>query len=198
MSDESARTVIPLGRLIRATDIGFYNDAASALDMARRNADALVAAASSEATSLRDAAREAGLAEGRAEIATLMIDAAAEVRQTLAGLTEDIAAAIADGIAQIITGLDTRSAVAHAARLAVSQLIDRHGVTVRIAPSCVAATIKALRDHDWLTIEPDSDLSEDDCVIVTSSGTLQARLSRQVAALCSSLMASVAHREDLT
>ena len=124
----------PLGRILRARDVGLYQDAAEALALARAEAAQLRADAEGAIAMERDVVLASARAEADAAVTRALTDVAIAAQQTLAAMPLELAGAIADGVARVVGGLDLAEAVARTASRALAELVERHGVVVRVAP----------------------------------------------------------------
>lgn len=184
-----ARSPIP-ARILRAHELGAFQQAAGAL-----------AAARAEAIEIRSAARRAGFAEGRAEAMAattrMMAEATAGIRRQLAGLEAAMAAAIADGVAAVLGAVPCAERVALAAATAVADLQDRSRLVVRVAPGAVAAVRVALQGAaETLVVLVDPAMADDGCVVEGAGGRIEASIAGQVAALRAGLGLADAPRPD--
>ena len=178
----------PLRCVVRAEELGLYTDASGALAAARVAADRCIAEAQAEADALRSQAYDQGLAAAQAEAARMIAGAAALVQRQVRDLRPAIAAAIADGVAAVIGGLERDERIGRAAAHAVATLQDRARVTVRVAPGHAHAVRQGLAADVTAVIE-DATLEADNCVIETESGFVQAGIRVQLAILREALSA---------
>lgn len=179
--------IVPLGRIIPAHEAGLYADAAAARVNARNAASRVIRAARHEAAAIREAARLDGEQEGRGALATTLLEAPIAVQAVLDALEGEIADAIAAGVEAIIGSFDVGEGVARAAKQAVAELRDRHGVTLYVAPSVRDAVARGLHDYADIRIEINSTLVDDACEIHTRAGHVRAGLTQQLDALRSAL-----------
>ncbi len=183
----------PLGRILRAHEVQLYNDAAAAL----RNAEA--EAAEHRAAAVRDAERAradllaAAREETDRETTRILVATEAEARRCLAALPTEIATAIAEGVAKVISGVDLAEAVARAAQKALAGLAERHAVIVRVNPLAEVRTRSALANHGALIrVLGDQGLATDDCILETPAGFVHAGLSAQIEMLRAALLRAAA------
>lgn len=186
----------PLGRILRAEEVGLYRDAATAL----RNAEA--AALEHRTAAMRDAERAradllaAARQETERETTRVLVATAAEARRRLALLPMEIATAIAEGVAKVISGVDLAEAVARAAQKALAELAERHAVVVRVNPLADARTRAAFADQSTLIrVLADEGLAPDDCILETPAGFVHAGLSTQIETLRAALLAAATGHE---
>jgi type III secretion protein L len=177
----------PLGRILRAQDVRLYQDAASALRIAQDDAEALRSAALRDAEVIRaDCLAKAREEQNRQSIHVLAT-AEAEARRCLSALPAEIAIAIAEGVAKVIGSLDLSEAVARAAQKAMTELTDRHTITVRVNPLAEDHTRAALQGEPARVIA-DPALDPDACILETQTGFVRAGLNEQIAALRHALL----------
>ena len=186
----------PLGRILKADEVRLYRDAATAL----RNAEA--EASEHRTAAMRDAERDRAelLAMARQETeretTRILVAAVAEARRCLALLPTEIATAIAEGVAKVISGVDLAEAVARAAQKALAELTERHSVVIRVNPLAEVRTRAALANHSALIrVLADQRLAPDNCVLETPAGFVHAGLSAQIETLRAALLTAAAEHE---
>jgi len=184
--------IIPLGRILRAQDVGLYRDAEGALRAATSAAAALRTAALAELEAECAARREAAAQETAREQARTLTDTEAGVQRELAALSREIAEAIAEGVARVIGGLDLAEAVARAAQRAVAELTTRHAVTVRVNQLAQDRTAARLASHGGtVRVIADATLPSDRCIVETPAGFVRAGINEQLDAIRAALTAAV-------
>lgn len=179
-----------LGRVLSAGDASLYQDAAEALAMAEDEARSIREAAAREAAAARAAYLAEADREAQARAGLLLAETARAVQVRLAGLQAELGAAIADGVARVIGGIDLAESVALAAAQAVAGISQTHAATVRVAPEAAAVVARHLAPWgDALRVVPDEQLAADGCVVESEAGFVRADLSAQLAALRAALQA---------
>jgi type III secretion protein L len=184
-------TIVPLGRILRAEEVGLYRDAAAALRAAETAAAGLRATAEAEVAATNAARLAAAAQEMQLETARILVETEAAAQRSLAALTGEIAEAIAEGVAKVIGGIDLAEAVARAAHRAMQELAERHGIVVRVNPVAQGRTRDKLagRGRDVVVVA-DPALAPDACIIETSAGSVRAGLQDQIAILRAALNAA--------
>jgi type III secretion protein L len=183
--------IAPLGRILRAEEVGLYRDAAAALRAAETAAAGLRATAEAEVAATNAERLAAAAQEMQRETARILVETEAAAQRSLAALAAEIAEAIAEGVAKVIGGIDLAEAVARAAQRAMQELAERHGIVVRVNPVAQARTRDKLagRGRDVVVVA-DPALAPDACIIETSAGSVRAGLQDQIAILRSALNAA--------
>jgi len=183
--------VVPLGRVVRAKEVGLYRDAEGALRAARAAAAAQRLAALAEMEGECVARREAAARATERERTRILAETEASVQCELAALSRQIAEAIAEGVARVIGGLDLAEAVARAAQRAVAELTAQHTMTVRVSPLAQDRTAARLASHDaTVRVIADATLPSDGCIIETPAGFVRAGISEQLDAIRAALTAA--------
>jgi len=183
----------PLGLILKADEVRLYRDAATALRTAQAEANRLRSAAMHDAERARADLLLAARQETERERTRILVTTAAEARRCLALLPTEIATAIAEGVAKVISGVDLAEAVARAAQKALAELTERHSVVIRVSPLAEARTRASLAHHNALVrVLADQGLGPDDCIVETPAGFVRAGLSAQIETLRAALLAAVA------
>ena len=183
--------IAPLGRIVRAEDLGLYRDAAGALRTAAAAAAELRATVTSEVETIRTARLAESDKEIQQRAARILAETAAAAQRSLAALPREIAEAIAEGVAKVIGGVDLAEAVARAAQRALAELAERHAIVVHVNPAAQACTRAKLADRGQGTlVVADPVLAPDACIIETPAGSVRAGLQEQIATLRAALQAA--------
>jgi len=186
----------PLGQILRADEVRLYRDAATALRNAEVEAREYRTAAMRDAERARADLLAAARQETERETTRVLVATAAEARRCLALLPTEIATAIAEGVAKVISGIDLAEAVARAAQKALAELTERHSVVIRVNPLAEVRTRAALADHSALVrVLADPGLAPDDCILETPAGFVHAGLSAQIETLRAALLAATVDHE---
>ena len=185
----SVAAIVPLRRILSAEEAGLYRSAAEALRAAELTATTMHQTAARQA----EVAYAQRLAEADRETqsvrARILAETAAAVQRMLAALPREIAEAIAEGIAKVVSGLDLAEAVARAAQRAVAELTERHAAIVHVHSASVAITRTRL--GGGMRVVGDDGLEPDACVIETPSGTVRAGLREQLASLRAAMIGAL-------
>lgn len=169
--------------VIKADEIEFVERAAELL----ARAEEVLVETQAEAQRLRDAARveghEAGVAEGRQEVAIRLATLSEELAHEQRRRDDELAAAALAAVEAII-GVAGLTAIGPAlVQQALSGFVGDDAVTVRVAPAMAEPLQAALRGDPRVSIETDAALEPLDCELRTGRGTIRAGLSVQLAAL---------------
>jgi type III secretion protein L len=187
----TAPHIAPLGRILRAQEVGLYHDAEAALRVAEAAAGAMRARAALEIEAARADRLAAAEQEMQREAARILIETEAAAQRSLAALPREIAEAIAEGVAKVIGGIDLAEAVARAAQRAMAELAERHAVVVRVNPAAQGRTSARLADRgNDVRVVADPALAPDACIIETPAGFVRAGLQEQIATLRAALKAA--------
>jgi type III secretion protein L len=183
--------VAPLGRILRADQVGLYRDADAALRAAVTAAAEKSAAAAKEIEAARAACLAEAAQEAQRETARILAETASAAQRYLAALPRQIAEAIAEGVAKVIGGVDLAEAVARAAQRALVELAEHNAVVVRVNPLAAERTRVLLAGQGRVSrVVPDPNLAPDACIIETPAGFVRAGLAAQIATLRAALEAA--------
>ena len=183
--------VVPLGRVVRAEEVGLYRDAEGALRAAKAAAAAQRLAGLAEMEEECVARREAAARETEREQTRILAETESAVQRELAVLSRQIAEAIAEGVARVIGGLDLAEAVARAAQRAVAELTAQHTMIVRVSPVAQDRAATRLASHGATArVIADATLPSDGCIIETPAGFVRAGISEQLDAVRAALIAA--------
>lgn len=165
-------------------------------DEAQAHAEEIVRAAEQEATRIRDEARDAGRREARAELAALLLEAAA-LRDGALAEAERETAKLAIAVARRIVAEELVVAPERIVAI-VGEVLGRArraaAVTVAVHPED-AATLRALHSQlveragrpAKLAIHEDPSITRGGCLVQTDLGELDARIEVQLDALARAL-----------
>lgn len=159
---------------------------------AKAEAARIVTEAHAEAEAIRERAREEGRAEGRAEVAALLVRARQEVDRRIAEADKELrvlAVGIAERLVRRHLALDPET-VADIAKAALDEARGRHEFVLRVHPDDVATLererpglLSRLSVSAHILIRADDGIERGGCVVETDVGTVDARLSTQLAAI---------------
>lgn len=144
-----------------------------------------------QAAALADAAKQEGFEAGRrlgeaaaaAQISARLFDLEVKAAQIRAEQRVEAAKLAIEIVRRIAAEVGTETLVAGLAEKAASELApDTHSV-VRVSPASRESVSERLARFDRLTVTADPLLSDDDCVVETSSGVIRAGLETQLAAI---------------
>jgi type III secretion protein L len=192
----NAPLIAPLGRILRAREVGLYRTAEAALHVAETAASEIRSVAASDIEASRTARLADAEQEARRRTVQILAETSAAAQRSLASLPREIAEAIAEGVAKVIGGIDLAEAVARAAQRALTELTERHAVTVRVNPQALGPTRMGLARRDGgVVVVADPGLAPDACIVETPAGFVRAGLEEQIATLRAALTAA-AHGND--
>jgi type III secretion protein L len=183
----------PLGRVLRSAEVEHLRGAEAAVV----SANATIAQRRAETDqSLEEERRrimQDTLLEAKADASRRLATVAIAAQRSLNGLADELAIAIAEGVARVVGSLDVREAVARAAGLALRDLTDRHRIIVKVTPLAVEETRQHVKDlGETADVVADPALPADGCIIETPTGYIRATLSEQLAALRAALREAAA------
>ncbi len=163
---------------------------------AKSEAAKIVADAHAEAEQIREDARVAGRAEGKAEVAALLTRGRREQDRRVAASEDQIrtlAVRIAERILRRELTLDPHSVVG-IAKAALQEARGRHDFVLRVHPEDVGALdaekpglLARLSVSAHILVRADESITRGGCVVESEVGTVDARLETQLAAIARAL-----------
>jgi type III secretion protein L len=178
----------PIGRVLRAAEVGRLRGAEEAVASAQAELVQRRTETDQSVEKERQHILRETLSQAKADASRRLATVALAAQRSLAGLADEIAVAIAEGVARVVGDLDVGRAVAQAAAIALRDLTKRHHIIIKVAPLAVEETreyIKALGEA--ADVVADASLPPDGCVIETPAGYIRATLSEQLTALRTAL-----------
>jgi type III secretion protein L len=201
----SAGRAAPLGpgRILKADAVELVGDLEQLRAEARREAAALVQAASDEAEAIRNAAREAGLAEATAEIQDRLFEIAEASANVIARTEQRIVELGLQIARRVIGSFEETEVTARIARQTLKLAGHSGFVRLRVAPSSVDALrervdslLPAATSNSGIEVIGDTRIAPGGCVMETDAGLVDATIDSQIAAIERGLRRSVAETED--
>jgi type III secretion protein L len=183
----------PLGRILRSAEVEHLRGTEAAAiaanaSIARRRAETDQSLEDERRRIIHDT-----LVEAKADASRRLATVAIAAQRSLNGLADELAIAIAEGVARVVGSLDVREAVARAASLALRDLTERHRILVKVTPLAVEETRRHVKEFgETADVIADPALPADGCIIETPAGYIRATLSEQLAALRAALRETAA------
>lgn len=174
-------------KVLKEAEYAALLEAGDVIAVARQEAQALREQATMLAQRDRERGYEEGLAQGRADHADGMLDAAQDSQAQLNALRDAMARLVTKAVTQIVAEADV-SRVFECALMKVEALVrDESFVSVRVAveqePALQAAFDSLRRRQGWalkVAIQADPSLPEGACVMQTASGSLDLGVQAQI------------------
>jgi type III secretion protein L len=183
----------PLGRVLRSAEVEHLRGTEAAVASANASMAQQRAETDQSLEEERRRIMHDTLVEAKADASRRLATVAIAAQRSLNGLADEIAIAIAEGVARVVGSLDVREAVARAASLALRDLTERHRILVKVTPLAVDETRRHVSQlGETADVIADPALPADGCIIETPAGYIRATLSEQLAALRSALRETAA------
>ncbi len=180
----------PSARLIPAADYLVWQDAASVLEAAHADAEAIRAAARAAYEQEKQRGHQEGAAEARLEAAEMMIENVGRTVDYFEKVEDRITDLVLQAMRRIVADFNDRERVVMVVRGALAVVRNQKQITLRIAPDRVdlvkQATDELLAAYPgigYLDLVADGRLKGDACILETEIGVVEASLEGQIAAL---------------
>lgn len=192
-----AGELLPDSKIIRAEEYQAYVSAQDMLADAREQAESIVAAAQAEFDRQKELGFEAGLEEGRMEMAMRMVDSVSETVSYFSDLEEKIVGIVMKALRKILGDMEQDERVVKQVRHALSMAKTQANVLVRVNPedhALVQQRIDVIRKPypgvHYLEVVSDARLPRGGCTLETGMGVIDASMELQLSAIEASLKRS--------
>jgi type III secretion protein L len=186
-------TLLDAQALIRSAE----QEAAKLRDAAQHEVDAAFARADDACASERERGYHEGKELAQQELAEKLATIGADAAKTLVSLESVLVATVIKGIKSILREVDADTFFNEALQQVAASIRDEEFVTLRVCPAqedaaerAVRALLEQCRSSNFIQVTADPELAEGACVLESPSGTVDASLETQLAAIGKSLRAS--------
>ncbi len=183
------------GPVVKRADFAALVEARELVAAARRHADALKAQMQQEIEVARVAGYEAGVQQGRADIAASVAGTVAEMESAFNRLELRIVNTVMGGLQQVLGRLDQRTVMEQLVRRVLNEARDRKQLRLRVASAeyddvnrWLGTVIKEYPDIDFIDVVKDPQARIGTCVLESEFGAIDASLDVQLAAVRRGLM----------
>lgn len=179
----------PRGRIVRAAEVGLWQDAVAHLEAARKRSREMVEAAQAEAQRLIAAGRKAGEDAAAAAVTAQLADGMRRIEAAWAGLEDDMIQIVAETVERVVGTLNPREATLAAACLALRELRHARRIEVRVPMADIAWIEAGLARNlepqllALVVLRADPDMATGRCLVSSEFGAVEAGLEAQLAAL---------------
>jgi type III secretion protein L len=185
----------PGSRIIRAADAEAWQDGLEFCLQARRQAERVEAAALAAHAAERARGYAEGRAEGERDAARLVVETVDAVDRYIATLQREIAGLAMSVVRRVIGEIDMPDLVALAAAHAVAEFRRSKWLKVKVHPDAAARVTRALQEITKdlgfrCTVEADSTLGRDACILASEIAIVDAGIETQLAAFAAAFGAS--------
>lgn len=177
----------PSGPVVRAAELGVWDEPGRALDAALREAEAVLSQAREQAAAERRRGYLDGRARGAEDAARLMAEATARADAFVSDLEAALPALVVEAVETILGAFEPGELLPRCVTHALGRL--RHGARaeLRVPPGEVARVRDALAAGSaagpWLRVDPDPTLAPGACVFTSEYGVVELGVQAQLRAL---------------
>lgn len=171
--------------------------AAKLRDAAQQEVDAAFARADEACASERERGYREGKELAQQELAEKLVAIGADAAKTLASLESVLVATVIQGVKSILGEIDANTFFQQALQQVAASIRDESFVTLRVCPAQEDAAQRAVQEllaqthsSNFIQVNADPELREGACVLESPSGSVDASLETQLAAIGKSLRAS--------
>jgi type III secretion protein L len=189
--DESALgRADPAARIVPAAEHRQVLDAQAMIDVARTQAQAIVAGAQAALEAERVRGHAEGLAAAREESADQMIENVGRTIDYFEAVEERMTALVIQAMRRLVADYDDRERVAVVVRSALAAVRNLKQVTLRVpvdrlemVQASVNQILAAYPGIGYLDLQADARLQGDACIVETEIGIVEASIDGQIEAL---------------
>lgn len=185
-----AMALVPDQLIVSADDYQAWLDVSDCLDVARKQAAEMARAGEAAYEEQKKRGYQDGLAEAKAEAASEALELALRRASYIASVENDLVDVIASACAAIIGKLDNKTIIVGAVRQALGQLKRDTAVTIRVDKSNAKLLRQQLQSLeadfpglDAIELRADAALRNDQCLLETDLGTIDASIDGQLEVL---------------
>lgn len=198
-----AITPNPATRLVKAKDYRILVAAETLIADAQRQAETILAEAEREAETRKRQGYEEGLARGKMEMATQMIDTVERTVSYFAQIEDAVVGLVLHALRKILGEFREEELLRRVVRQALQVVHTQHQIKIRVAPEQQTALNQHLSELlagykgiGFAEVVADARLGQQDCVLETEIGVVDASLDVQLQALERALQSRLARQEE--
>jgi len=178
----------PRRRIIPAAEAQAWIEGDTYREIAKRDAEALLAEARAVFEAERQRGIEVGLRAGAEAKAALLAEATARLDRDMAAAEQQFAAAVIATVERVLGGFDQQELLVRAAKHALTEMRDARHLILRVAAEEVGAVERRLADAigpgtALVEIQGDPLLAPGDAVLESELGFVSVGIDAQLAAL---------------
>ncbi|HSI82144.1 MAG TPA: HrpE/YscL family type III secretion apparatus protein [Candidatus Methylacidiphilales bacterium] len=197
ITEKSLRS-LPNQRVLKPDDYAALLTAEKLLADAHAEAERLRAEAIKVFESEKKRGYEAGLDEGREQIATQLMETAMDSVTNMAAMEERIVDVVVRSLKKILGDMDNREVVVKVVQRALEMVRNQKQVLLRVSPGDVTSVQERLDELmrrfpaiDVIDVKADSRLKAGGCILETDVGMVEASVDVQVEAIKNALLNSI-------
>jgi type III secretion protein L len=178
----------PRRRIIPAAEAKAWIDGDTYREVAKRDAEALLAQARAVFEAERKRGIEAGLRAGAEAKAALLAEATARIDRDMAAAEQQFAAAVISTVERVLGSFDRQELLVRAAKHALTEMREARHLILRVAAEDAAAVERRLAEalgpgNSLVEIQGDPLLAPGDAVLESELGFVSVGIDAQLAAL---------------
>ncbi len=163
-------------------------EGAAVLARTRQEAESILAGAHKEAEAIREAARQAGLEEGKAEVAEQMFAVVTASVEQVSSMENAMVEVVMRSLQTILGGFDKKDLVRQVVGQSLRLVRDEKRVILKVAVADADAVRQGLDGIiakypgiGRVDVQPDASVRPGGCIMETEIGVIDATLERQLA-----------------
>ncbi len=179
------------GRLVKASEVGQIASAEEILDAARKEAEAIRAAAQEEFNRRHEEGYEKGLKDGKAEIMMQKLDLLESSVKFMEGMEDKMAGIVIKALRKCVDQIGDEELVVQITRKAMRAVVrNQQQITVKVSPAMVPVVRARLTEIqaefpsvNFIDVGEDAKLADRSCVVETDAGVVDASIETQLDAI---------------
>ena len=179
------------GRLVKASEVGQVASAEEILDAARKEADAIRAAAKEEFDRRHAEGYEKGLRDGKTEIMMQKLDLLESSVKFMEGMEDKMAGIVIKALRKCVDQIGDEELVVQITRKAMRAVVrNQQQITVKVSPAMVPVVRARLAEIqaefpsvNFIDVGEDPKLTDRACVVETEAGVVDASIETQLDAI---------------
>lgn len=179
------------GRLVKASEVGQVASAEGILDAARKEAEAIRAAAQEEFDRRHEEGYEKGLKDGKAEIMMQKLDLLESSVKFMEGMEDKMAGIVIKALRKCVDQIGDEELVVQITRKAMRAVVrNQQQITVKVSPAMVPVVRARLSEIqaefpsvNYIDVGEDPKLTDRACIVETDAGVVDASIETQLDAI---------------
>ena len=196
--EKSGVEILPTAKVLKLKDYGSIVEANQIVAAAHAEADLIRKEAQKEFERQKQLGRQEGLEAGKAEISESMVDYVSRTAAYFSKLEDTLVDLVMRALRRVIAEFDRKDVVEQVVKRALESTRNEAQVIVRVSPAQADRLQEKLQKItaafpkiQFLTVQADSRLAEDGCVLETEMGMVDASLETQLKAIEKALIKSM-------
>lgn len=197
--------VSPDIKILKAHEYAMFFEGHTLIEEAKARAKQIIALAEEEYKVMQQRGFEAGLEDGKKELASKMIEQVAAGVDYFASIENTMVDIVTTAIEKIIGKMGDKERINAIVHKALNYVRQQKKVLIRLSPEDVPFVQENLNDIirtypgiSFLDITPDTRLARGDCILESDIGVINASISSQIEAIRSAFIKHLTHRTSHT